>query len=78
MKKPINKISKEILEKEFPIQGKVLGWFFRQKEVSNGAWEVEGTDQWGRRVSRAGNDPDQLLKACELAAEDINKKIKGT
>ena len=78
MKKPIHKISQETLEKEFPIQGKVQGWFFRQKEISNEAWEVEGTDQWGRRVSRSGSDPDQLLKACELAAEDINQQIKST
>jgi len=78
MKKPIHKISQEILDKEFPIKGKVPGWSFRKKEILNGAWEVEGTDQWGRRVSRTGDDPDQLLAKCELAAEDINKKIKNT
>ncbi|MGD0917216.1 MAG: hypothetical protein ABSB22_12245 [Thermodesulfobacteriota bacterium] len=73
MKKPIHKISKEILEKDFPIKGKVPGWYFRQEEVSNGAWEVEGVDQWGRRVNRIGDDPDQLFIKCEVAAQEINK-----
>jgi hypothetical protein len=78
MKKPIHKISQEILEKDFPIKGKVTGWYLRQDEISKGAWEVEGMDHWGRRVSRTGDDPDQLLIECEVAAQDINKQIKST
>ncbi len=78
MKKSVHKITKEILEKDFPITGKVPGWYFRQEEVSNGAYEVEGMDQWGRRVSRTGDDPDQLLIECEAAAQAINEQIKHT
>jgi len=42
MKKSIHKISHDILKNDFPIKGKIPGWYFRQKEVSNGAWEVGG------------------------------------
>ena len=78
MKKSIHKIRREILEEDFPIKGKVPGWYFRQEEISNGVWTVEGTDQWGRRVSRTGDDPDMLLIECEAAAEILNKQIKPT
>jgi hypothetical protein len=34
-------------------------------EVSANVWLVEGTDLWGRRVSRKGLDENELLAACE-------------
>ncbi len=48
---------------------------FRSIEISNNAWEVEGTDKWGRKVLRQGDDPDKLLAECEKAADEINKTI---
>jgi hypothetical protein len=47
---------------KFPIVGLVEGWLFRQREVSPGAFLVEGTDLWGRTVTRQGGDPDALLE----------------
>ena len=78
MKKVINRISKELLENDFPIVGKVPGWYFRVKEVSNNVWEVEGVDEWGRKVSYTGDDSDQLLEKCEFAALEINNQITPT
>ena len=78
MKKPIQKNSKEAIEKAFPIIGKVSGWYFRKKEISNGGWQVEGTDLWGRRVSKIGDDPEKLLLECNEEAENINKQINQT
>lgn len=66
---------KELLE-NYPIEGRPLDWFFRIKEISNNAWLVEGCDLWGRKVSRSGGDPDQLLEACVLDAKAIAAKIK--
>jgi hypothetical protein len=56
----------------YPIKDLLEKWFFRIREVSNGVYEVEGIDPWGRKVSRTGteNDLDQVLKAC---AEDARK-----
>jgi len=78
MKKVIDKISKEFLENNFPIVGKVPGWYFRVKEVSNNVWEAEGIDDWGRKVSYTGDDPKQLIAKCELAALEINNQITHT
>jgi len=62
---------------EFPIAGLVEGWFFRQREVSPGAFVVEGTDLWGRTVTRQGGDPDALLKECVGDAKQIRQQVKG-
>lgn len=56
---------------EFPVEGRLPGWYFRMQETSNNAWLVEGSDVWGRRVSRAGGDPDTLLAECIRDAADI-------
>ena len=48
----------------FPIEGRLPNWYFRIRETSNNAWLVEGSDVWGRTVSRAGGDPESLLSAC--------------
>ena len=60
------------VQEAFPITGVVEGWFFRQTEVSPYAYVVEGTDLWGRTVSRAGSDPDELLALCAADARQIN------
>jgi hypothetical protein len=61
----------------FPIIGVVEGWYFRQTEVSPGAYAVEGTDLWGRKVSRFGDDADELLALCAADARRIVDGDKG-
>ena len=62
---------------EFPIVDRVDGWFFRESEVSNGAYLVEGTDLWGRTVSRQGDDPEDLLSQCAADAQRISAEVNG-
>jgi hypothetical protein len=78
MKKEITEKAEEEVLRSYPIKGNTTGWFFRSTETSNNAWEVEGTDKWGRKVSRQGNDPYKLIAECEKAAEGINKAIRNT
>jgi hypothetical protein len=56
---------------EYPIEGRLADWYFRTEETSNGAWLVEGSDVWGRKVARSGGDPDALLDACVADAAKI-------
>ncbi|MFY9315100.1 MAG: hypothetical protein WAO95_06020 [Burkholderiales bacterium] len=65
------------VQNAFPIAGVVEGWFFRQTEVSAGAYLVEGADLWGRTVSRLGGDPDELLSLCAADAKHISEEAKG-
>lgn len=69
------KTKSEMLE-EYPIDGKLPNWYFRVRETSNSAWLVEGRDTWGRRVSRAGGDPDALLAACIEDAATIVAQLE--
>jgi hypothetical protein len=71
MKTPIEKLSEEAVRCQFPVTSRVPGWFFRVNEVSAGVYRVEGTDLWGRQVSRTGTDPDELLEACAVDADGI-------
>jgi len=75
--RPVEKKDPAKVVKEFPIAGRVDGWFFRQRETSNGAYLVEGTDLWGRTVSRQGGDPDDLLSQCAADAKRISTEVKG-
>lgn len=72
----VEKKDPQKIREDFPIADRVSGWFFRQSEVSNGAWLVEGTDLWGRVVSRQGGDPDELLSECAADAERIAAEAK--
>lgn len=63
--------TREEMVREYPIEDKLAGWYFRITETSNEAWLVEGCDVWGRRVSRAGSDPEKLLSACVADAAEI-------
>ena len=68
------------VQNAFPIAGVVEGWFFRQTEVSPGTYlveGVEGTDLWGRMVSRLGGKPDELLSLCAADAKNIGDEAKG-
>jgi len=65
---------KKIL-RDFPIQGLLEGWFFRQQEISAGVYEVAGTDCWGRGVSETGTDPEILLAQCVDHARKIKQQL---
>jgi hypothetical protein len=74
--RPVAKKDPAKVLQDFPIAGRVDGWFFRQRETSNGAYLVEGTDLWGRAVSRQGDDPDELLSQCVADAQRISTEAK--
>jgi hypothetical protein len=67
----------DIIQKTHPIKGSIDGWYFRKTEISNGGWEVEGMDIYGRKVGRSGHDLDELLVNCENDANEIMNKIKA-
>jgi len=77
MKVRVHKLSEEEILEDFPIRGKTPGWFFRMEEMSYGTWIVEGSDLWGRRVSRGGGDPDDMLAACEKDAAKIEQGLSS-
>jgi hypothetical protein len=62
--------------KEYPIEGKLPNWYFRIREPSASAWLVEGSDVWGRNVSRSGNDSEALLSACVNDAAEIARQTR--
>ena len=64
--------------REYPIEGLVEGWYFRQREVSNGCYIVEGSDVYGRTISRQTTaDPDALLAECVALARQIVQSRGG-
>ena len=71
MKKTVEKRSEEDLLRTHDVRGKTPGWFFRVREKSPCHWEVEGLDEWGRRVVVEGSDPHNLLSEAELMAESV-------
>jgi hypothetical protein len=77
MKRFVSKRGEREIRETYPIDGLVEGWFFRQWEFCNGGWAVEGSDLWGRKVSKQGHDPDQLLEECARAARDIQRQLAG-
>jgi hypothetical protein len=76
MKSAVQKLDAAAVRKEFPIDGKIDGWFFRVEEVSNNVYEVCGTDLFGRKISRSGTDHDALLEACIYDARQIGTQTK--
>ena len=72
MKKSVRRLTEEAL-KDYPIRHLVNGWYFRQHEVSQGCFIVEGTDCWGRQVSFTGTEDKlkELLAECVKAARAI-------
>lgn len=77
MLRPVQRIPEARLRADYPIQRSPEGWYFRMTETSAGAWLVEGTDAWGRKVARDGTDPEALLELCELDARSI-PPLSGT
>ena len=76
-REPVALISLDAILSEYPLHGQVQGWFFRQREISNGAWLVEGSDRWGRLLSRTGGDPESLLAKLVDEAEEINRAVSN-
>jgi hypothetical protein len=64
-KQTITPRSHKEMIREYPITGLVEGWYFRQREVSNGCYVVEGSDVYGRTISRQTTaDPNAVLAEC--------------
>jgi hypothetical protein len=70
-KERIVKLDPAALIATYPIANQIAGWFFRIEETSMGAYLVEGTDLWGRKVRRDGHDPDVALNRCVEDAVQI-------
>ena len=73
----IQQLSPDEVRRAYPITGRLDGWFFRVHEVSPGGWSAEGSDLWGRKVSRMGDDPDALLEACVRDARAIVAQMQA-
>ncbi|MEQ9091520.1 MAG: hypothetical protein RIE52_10555 [Balneola sp.] len=76
MKKAIRKLNLIDVELRFPITGKLDGWYFKIEEISNCAYEVSGSDLFGRIVSKTGSDPEGLLNECIKKATQIQSQIE--
>ncbi len=74
MKRRLTRQSETSIRQSFPIHGHLAGRFFRIDEISAGAYQVEGTDLFGRRVSRHGSNPDHLLEQCIEDAKGIQNQ----
>ena len=68
--------SRDDMLKEYPIESSVAGWFFSYREVSSNVWVVEGSDLWGRTITRTGTDEKALISECEADARAINNQVK--
>jgi hypothetical protein len=78
MKRLVEMQSEADLLVRYPRKGETPGWYFRIDEVSTGVYHVEGSDQWGRRASHTGSDPDMLWAECERDAAEINRDTSIT
>ncbi len=67
------KTETEIL-KNYPIKSSVQGWYLKLSEISVNAYEVQGSDLFGRTVSRQGDSPDELIELCEKDAKVLINK----
>jgi hypothetical protein len=74
MKISVSKLDEHIVRQTHPIANLVPGWFFRREEVSAGAWQVDGTDLWNRRVGNTGGY-DRALDGCVKQAKAINVQL---
>lgn len=70
MKRFVRALSNDELRK-YPIINVIEGWFFQIVEITPGIYRVEGVDRWGRKVSRVGINPDELLKECTNNIQEI-------
>ena len=75
MKIPIQKKNPAEIKRNFPIDDRLDGWFFRVEEKSNSCCEASGTDLYGRMISRTGVDPDLALQDAVADARMITDQI---
>lgn len=52
-----------------------LNWTFKVDEVSNGVYQITGSDKYGRKVEMTGFDVDRLIEDCKKAVIEIDRKI---
>ena len=78
MKIQVSETQEDELIKRYPIKGKTSGWCFKLTEISNGAWKVEGSDKWGRKVEMTGANDSELIELAETEASRINEKIRAS
>ncbi len=71
MKVKVERKSDQEIRRAYPIAGRLPNWYFRTTETSNNAWLVEGSDVWGKTVSRQGGDPDELIAECIKYAKSV-------
>ena len=71
MKVRVVKLDPVALREAYPIADRLDGWFFRIDELTTGNFYFEGTDLWGRKVCRGGEEPSVLLEKCVLDAKQI-------
>ena len=71
MRAKVTRKTEEELLSDYPIRSRVPGWFLREEEISAGAWKVEGTDAWGRKVSATGSDPEVLHREIETKVKKM-------
>ena len=73
-KSHIKPASHEQLIGEYPIAGRVPGWYFRVREKTASVWDVEGRDIYGRQVSRLSViDEERALQECIDYARKISE-----
>jgi hypothetical protein len=75
MKKGVQPSAPSELRREFPIDDRLPGWFFRVREISPGGYLAEGRDRVGRVVTRSGDDPEALLVSCACDAQDVQRQL---
>ncbi|MFY8275579.1 hypothetical protein AAEU32_15795 [Pseudoalteromonas sp. SSDWG2] len=78
MKSYIAKKSPDALLRDYPIQGKVDGWFFRCREESPCQFVAVGEDLWGRKVCSDNIDYDAALTDCINQANEILNREQGS
>jgi hypothetical protein len=75
MKRTVQPSDPYKLRLSFPIDDRVPGWFFRVRELSPGAYLVDGCDRAGRVVAHSGDEPKELLEACACDAQDVQRQL---
>ena len=78
-KNPVRPLTREELLRRYPVEeASVPGWAFRVQEVSASRFVVEGSDIYGRQVSREGTDAGALLRHCCADANAIRNVTAAT
>lgn len=74
-KKAVIPASHTEMLRQYPITGLVEGWYFRQPEVSAGCYVAEGSDVYGRKISRQGiGDPEAAMTECIEFARQMSRQ----